>query len=71
MIENTSLVEDYSKTERLSVQQEENEKGTKHQEDDASDNINVSEQIKSIEGRQMLLCEVLDSQQQHNVVKEK
>ena len=51
MLDNSSLVEDYSKTERLSVQKEENEKGTKHQEDDASDNINVSEQIKSIEGR--------------------
>ena len=35
-------------------------------EDDVSDNINVSEQIKQIEGRQMMLCDVMDSAQTKN-----
>lgn len=65
MLENAAANQDFSRTERMSMQIEDQKvKGGnhKHHDDDVSDNINVSEQIKSIEGRQMLLCDIMDSQ---------
>ena len=59
MLETPNKNQDYSKTERMSIQ-EQDKKDNGNTDEVVSDN-NVSEQIKSIEGRQMLICNVLDS----------
>lgn len=54
---------DQSRSERRSKKAE-GEEHVMKQEDVVSDNINVSEQIKQIEGRQMIQCEGLDAKAQ-------
>lgn len=54
---------DQSRSEKRSKKTEGDEYVAR-QDDVVSDNINVSEQIKSIEGRQMMLCEALEAKAQ-------
>lgn len=54
---------DQSRSEKRSKKTDGDEHVIRH-DDDVSDNINVSEQIKSIEGRQMILCEALEAKTQ-------